>query len=65
MRDGVSGDKSAHLEEKMIEPIIENRAVKGGASINDRSANLNESMIESIVDNKAANESGLGNKRGS
>lgn len=49
----------------MIEPIIENRAVKGGASINDRSANLNESMIESIIDNKPANESGLGDKRGS
>ncbi len=64
-RDGISGDKSAHMEEKIFEPITENKAVKGGASINDRSANLNESMIESIIDNKVAKESGLGDKRGS
>jgi hypothetical protein len=48
----------------MIEPIIENRAAKGGASINDRSANLNESMIESIIDNKPVKEGSIGDKSG-
>jgi integration host factor subunit beta len=52
------------MEEKMIEPIIENRAAKGGASINDRSANLNESMIESIIDNKPVKEGSIGDKSG-
>ena len=60
----LTNDRSANLNESMIESIVGNKPIKEG-SIGEKSANLEERMVEPIKDNRPANESGLGTNRGS